>query len=251
MKPIRRLKQFIKNNTPTWVYYQSRRLYRALSPELRREDQREQQFMATLVKPGDLVFDIGCHLGRKAQAFRACGTTVVGIEPEPLCQRMIRYAFRNDPDFTLVPAALADKPGTMTLHVSTNLSMTSLRNDWASTARTVDVDVTTLDLLIERFGRPDYCKIDVEGFETTVLSGLTQPVPLISFEFAQRETQRAIDCLDMLSRLAELRINVTPMDETDFHFPQHLTRDDFVNFITNDWNLGSRGDIYVWSTPEA
>jgi hypothetical protein len=58
------------------------------------------------------------------------------------------------------------------------------QNRWGLTveARPVDVDMTTLDLLIERFGRPDYIKIDVEGHELNVLRGLSRPIPLVSFE---------------------------------------------------------------------
>ena len=40
----------------------------------------------------------------------------------------------------------------------------------------VDVPVTTLDRLIDRFGEPAYCKIDVEGSEAAVLAG-SGPAP--------------------------------------------------------------------------
>jgi len=44
--------------------------------------------------------------------------------------------------------------------------------------------MVTLDAAtIETFGKPFYCKIDVEGWELDVLKGLSQPIPLISFEF--------------------------------------------------------------------
>ena len=43
--------------------------------------------------------------------------------------------------------------------------------------RRIDVEMTTLDLLIARWGLPAFVKIDVEGAEPAVLAGLTQPVP--------------------------------------------------------------------------
>lgn len=44
------------------------------------------------------------------------------------------------------------------------------------------VSTTTLNTLISLYGRPAFCKIDVERFEKSVLNGLTRPIPLISFE---------------------------------------------------------------------
>lgn len=36
-----------------------------------------------LVQPGDLVFDVGAHLGDRAAAFAALGARVVALEPQP------------------------------------------------------------------------------------------------------------------------------------------------------------------------
>jgi hypothetical protein len=47
-----------------------------------------------------------------------------------------------------------------------------------------EVEVSTLDALIDSFGIPSFCKIDVEGYEYEVLKGLTQPIPSLSFEYA-------------------------------------------------------------------
>jgi hypothetical protein len=47
------------------------------------------------------------------------------------------------------------------------------------------IEVTTLDSLIEEFGSPGFIKIDVEGYEFEVLSGLSRPVRALSFEFPE------------------------------------------------------------------
>src|SRR5262249_60695009 len=53
---------------------------------------------------------------------------------------------------------------------------------WDETAA-IEVNVVTLDSLIDEFGVPDYIKIDVEGFDLEVLRGLSQPIALLSVEF--------------------------------------------------------------------
>ena len=75
---------------------------------------------------------------------------------------------------------------------------------WESTAY---VPVTTLDELVTTHGRPDFCKIDVEGYEPEVLSGLSQPLPVIQFEFHGELMADAAACLDKLETLGMRRFN--------------------------------------------
>jgi hypothetical protein len=42
------------------------------------------------VKPGDLVFDIGAHVGDRVAAFRRLGARVVAVEPQPALVRTLR-----------------------------------------------------------------------------------------------------------------------------------------------------------------
>ena len=50
-------------------------------------DQRDNAAMdalyARFVKPGDLVFDVGSHVGDRIAAFRRLGARVVACEPNP------------------------------------------------------------------------------------------------------------------------------------------------------------------------
>ena len=65
------------------------------------------------VKPGDLVFDIGSHVGDRIAAFRRLGCRVVAVEPQPAAFGFLRMAYGRRSGVTLVHAAVSDRPGTL------------------------------------------------------------------------------------------------------------------------------------------
>jgi len=55
---------------------------------------------------------------------------------------------------------------------------------------------------MNQYGAPYYIKVDVEGFEPTVLRGLVRPVPFVSFEVNLPEfRQEGAACVALLDAL--------------------------------------------------
>ena len=50
------------------------------------------------VRPGDLVFDIGAHVGDRVASFRRLGARVVAVEPQPAMVRALRLLYGRDAD---------------------------------------------------------------------------------------------------------------------------------------------------------
>ena len=50
------------------------------------------------VKRGDLVFDIGAHVGDRVAAFRRLGARVVAVEPQPALGAHARLLYGRDRD---------------------------------------------------------------------------------------------------------------------------------------------------------
>ena len=86
----------------------------------------------------------------------------------------------------------------------------------------ITVPVITLDSLIAKYGRPAFCKIDVEGFELEVLRGLHQPIPGISFEILPAAIGTAQQCIDYLTGIGAYAYNFSPGERHQFMFPKWL-----------------------------
>ena len=62
--------------------------------------------------------------------------------------------------------------------------------------------------MIERYGIPDLIKIDVEGYEYNVLSGLTQKVNDICFEWHEEESEQLYRILEHLKNIGYTEFGV-------------------------------------------
>jgi FkbM family methyltransferase len=172
------------------------------------------------VRPGDLVFDIGAHVGDRIASFRRLGARVVALEPQPGAMRALRLIHGRDADVTLLRAAAGPQPGEITLHVNcANPTVSTASAEFLEAAagapgwegqswdQAITVPLVSLDSLIAQHGLPAFTKIDVEGFEASVLAGLSRPLPALSFEFTTIQRVIVRDCLAQLARLGDYRFD--------------------------------------------
>ena len=166
-------------------------------------------FYSQFVKTGDLCFDVGANIGDKAKVFLELGARVVCIEPQPNCVDVLKRKYQNDSKVVIVSKGLATQPGNRSLSICGSAGTISTFSEKWKTGRfstytwepAVDVPVTTLDALIQEFGAPNFCKIDVEGFEYEVLRGLSTPISSLAFEFTREFIDDARLCIEYLGSL--------------------------------------------------
>jgi FkbM family methyltransferase len=213
---------------------------------------------ARFVRRGGLAFDIGSHVGDRIASFRRLGARVVALEPQPLCARVIRAIHGGDTDVTLVQAACGAEEGILKLHVnSANPTVTTASAAFITAAdgaegwqgqvwdETLDVPQTTLDALIGAHGQPDFVKIDVEGFEEVALSGLSAPVPALSFEFTTIQRDVAERCLHRLAALGYRRFNVALGESQRMTFGGEVSYADMRRHLAELPHEANSGDVYA------
>ena len=222
-----------------------------------RRDAAMDALYARFLRPGDLAFDIGSHVGDRIGSFRRVGARVVALEPQPLCARAIRAIYAADPGVTLVEAACGAEPGTLTLRInSANPTVSTASADFIAAAdgaggwegqvwdTAIEVPCTTLDQLIARHGAPTFAKIDVEGFEDTVLAGLTRPLPMLSFEFTTIQRDVALRCLDRLASLGPYGFDVALGESQALTFNRWISRADMAAHLEALPHAANSGDVY-------
>ena len=86
---------------------------------------RMRRFYAQFLRPGDLGFDIGAHVGGRTLAWRRAGVRVIAVEPQPDFVGVLRLFFGRDDDTVIVPAAVGTRPGTAQLRIASATPMVS------------------------------------------------------------------------------------------------------------------------------
>ena len=219
---------------------------------------RMRRLYRRFVQPGDLVFDIGAHVGDRTAAFRALGCRVVAVEPQPAAARLLRLLHARDPKVAIVEAAVGSAPGRATMRINTaNPTVSTLSDRFVAAAdgaaqwrgqvwdKAADVDVTTLDALIAAHGRPVFVKIDVEGFEAEVLAGLTTPLPALSFEFTTIQRGVALAGIDLLMSLGAYQFDMAIGEAQALRLGDPVDGDTMKALVAGLPHAANSGDLYA------
>src|SRR5262249_3892706 len=87
------------------------------------------------VRSGDLVFDIGAHVGDRFAAFRRLGARVVALEPQPALVKTLQLIYGRDPMVTIQTAAVGRQSGSITLNVNlANPTVSTVSADFMAAA---------------------------------------------------------------------------------------------------------------------
>jgi FkbM family methyltransferase len=229
------------------IYYGSRERMRRMTALYRR-----------FLEPGQLVFDIGSHVGDRVAAFHRIGCRVVAVEPQPAAFRFLKAVYGRRERISLVNAAMSDRPGTLPLRLNlANPTISTASSAFIDAAQgaqgwegqkweeVVEVPATTMDELIAAHGAPAFAKIDVEGFELEVLKGLSQPLPALSFEFTTIQRDVAEACVARLMALGAYRFNVALGESAEFSFAGSISADELIAHLRTLPHDANSGDVYA------
>ena len=222
------------------------------------QDQRMFQFYSRFISTDDICFDIGANVGNRTKVFLRLGAWVVAVEPQQRCINLLKQAFGDHPRLQLVQRALGEADGQAELLISEANTISTLSAEWIEAVKNSGrfseyswdkkqvVQLTTMDSLIAEYGVPAFIKIDVEGFEFQVIRGLSRSVRVLSLEFTPEFMDAALQCIEHLQRLGNIRMNYSIEENMSLELDEWVSPEECIRVLSK---LGRDnkifGDLYV------
>jgi FkbM family methyltransferase len=210
------------------------------------------------LQPGDLVFDIGAHVGDRTAAFRRLGARVVAVEPQPALVRTLKLLYGRDRAVTIEAVAIGRNAGMVEFSLNIDNPTVSTASDafrtaangapgwegqaWTSTIR---VPAITLDALVSRHGAPRFIKLDVEGSEAEALAALTRPSPTLSFEFTTIQRGVAAACIERCAQLGYAHYNAVLGERQTLVHHNWVSAEEIAAWLSALPQSANSGDIYA------
>lgn len=150
------------------VYYPLYAVWKALS------DRCERALLSRLIRPGMTIVDVGANIGIYTRFFSelaAASGHVYAFEPAPSNYKRLQENAEHFANVSLNQSAVGDSSGTIRLFVSDELNVDHRTFDSGDGRKRIDVPVVCLDEYFTVGHRVDLIKIDVQGYELSVLQG--------------------------------------------------------------------------------
>lgn len=232
-------------------------LSKSKSPGRKQENEERKAFYQTFIRENDLCFDVGANIGNRITPLLQIGARVVAVEPQKSCYSFLKYKFGKK--ISLVKKGLCEKECIRQFHIATENTISSFSEEWINTVKqgrfkesdwntSIDVQMTTLNHLIEAYGIPVFIKIDVEGYELEVLKGLSKPIKMISFEYnVPEQTNKILECIQVIeSNDSRIVCNYSIGESMKWALTNWLPVQAFLELVaTDDFIKTGFGDIYV------
>jgi len=214
-----------------------------------------KNFFGKFISKNDLIFDIGANRGDLSEIFLKLEARVICVEPQKDCIKKLNLKFKGNKNVIIVPFGVSDRSSKLKLYLSqTSSENATFSRKWRKEGRfkqevwqeTDLVNMVTLGDLINQYGVPRFCKIDVEGYEYNVIQGLSlNEIYCISFEFSYEFLNDTINCCQYLRRLGYNKFNFSIESNYDLELVEFTGHEEVIKKIKLFQETSLCGDIYV------
>jgi FkbM family methyltransferase len=165
-----------------------------------------EKMLQRTIEKEDVVYDVGANIGYTSMLFSTLvgeNGLVVSLEPVPRAFDLLERTCKDYSNIKCLNIAASREAGDLNLYVSDMLDRSSAIS--SEGGRLVSVKAEPLDSLSDKFGNPDFVKIDVEGFEESVIMGMKKILgskrsPVVIFEALSNSCR--VSCRELIEKNA-------------------------------------------------
>lgn len=254
--------RIIRILNPANTYYFFERIVVIVKKVIDTHNQKRRmiEFYSNYVIKGNLCFDIGANIGNRTDIFLSLGATVVVVEPNPNLVNVLRAKYKNENKVIIVNKALGAKNGSGKLFLCEADTLSSMSKEWIDRTiesgrfcnycwdKSINIDITTMDDLVGIYGYPEFCKIDVEGYEYQVIKGLSRQIQTISFEFTPERIDTAFSCIKHLNKLGCYKYNYSLGESMQLELNEWVNAELICEALKCFEDTKVFGDVYAKKT---
>jgi FkbM family methyltransferase len=215
-----------------------------------------KKFYQQIIKKGDTYFDIGANYGNRIGPILKIGAKkVVAVEPQKECCDHLKKIY---PQIVILQKGVGAENAVKEFYISDQSVLSTFSEEFINTTQSRRfkdtewkekqmIEIIRMDDLIMKYGMPDFIKIDVEGYELEVISGLSKKVRMLSFEYTTPELAHKLEpILTKLKALGEYKFNYSKGESMQFELLEWMDSDAGIKFVrTGDFLQTGFGDIYI------
>jgi len=222
----------------------------ALKPHIKQTHITTLNFYKQFIKPDDLCFDVGANIGDKVNFFNILGARTIAIEPDKEAFKILSAKNKHKKRVTLLNIGLGAEVKEKVLHYSTVKGLSTFDDDDVKSTvndkrfkeaqffSDATVQISTLDVLIKKYGLPKYCKISTVGYELEIIRGLSYPIDVISITCnLPHHIERTLECIYLINKLGNYKFN---------YFLSNLVN----GFVSEEWLEYNQISKIISSLPE-
>lgn len=177
-------------------------------------DKSERKFLAKILKPGTVFWDIGANAGLYSMTALSYGCNVLAVEPHPEAFKQLAENYSHNykdlssqfpPQiFLMMNAAVGIENGRLGLDFSSRTNGASVSPYTSITTGSWNIVPSfTLSTLASVFAPPDVLKLDTNGFEPYTLEHATtilrfHPIILCKYDSQHPNLRPSSDLLELL-----------------------------------------------------
>ena len=202
---------------------------------------KEIVFHKNFLNKNNLIFDLGANVGDKSYVFSLFAKKIIAYEPEERLVNYLKRRFFKNKKIIIVPKVVSANRKKVKLYSFINNEAYStiekksleyfINRKVKANIIKKNISSTTLNYEINKYGIPDYVKIDCEGAEKSILKNLKFKIPIISFELNLPEFyDDGFKIILNLKKKFNSKFNVRV--NNSFRFIDNIQHEKFLKFIS-------------------